>query len=115
MRACALLLLCVCVDGGGEMGGDVCVGSNVKDVECSTVVCLFMSIVDFIVEHNIPDLFSSNCTGCPQNRELNIKQFVSAIKSLLVLPLSAHGAHIRCKRLINTLLHYISNSKENNM
>ena len=65
VRACALLLLCVCVDGGGGDGGDVCVGSNVKDVECSTVVCLFMSIVDFIVEHNIPDLFSSNCTGCP--------------------------------------------------
>ena len=37
----------------------VSVGSNVKDVECSIVVCLVMSIVDFIVEHNIPALFSS--------------------------------------------------------
>ena len=52
-------------------GGDVCVGSNVKDVECSIVVCLFMSVVDFIVEHNIPALFSSQATALAVHRTQN--------------------------------------------
>ena len=49
----------------------VSVGSNVKDVECSIVVCLVMSIVDFIVEHNIPALFSSQATALAIHRTEN--------------------------------------------
>ena len=63
-----IVAVVVCVWRGG---GDVCVGSNVKDVECSIVVCLVMSVVDFIVEHNVPALFSSQATALAVHRTQN--------------------------------------------
>ena len=76
---CVCVCLCVCVCT------HACAGSKVKEVQLSIVVCLLIQL-------------GFHCAAGS----------VYILSTLLFL-YGALRAHVRCKRLINTLLHYICN------